>query len=77
MVSPLATEELPGLSEADNPAAQTQHGGLKGHLGTGGGLIEQRGENLAAADAVIVVHMPADIAGQGSNFLPFGHGKVG
>lgn len=31
---PLGHRGIAGVVEADNPAAQTQHGGLKGHLGT-------------------------------------------
>ena len=68
---PFGNRGVRRIVEPDDPPAQPQHGGLKGHLGAGGGLIKQRGQDLPPAHAVIIVQMRADIAGETGDVLPF------
>ena len=73
---PFGHRRVGRIVKADDASAKAQHRRLERHLGAGGRLIEQSGQNPPPAGAVIVVEMFADIAGKRRDILPFVRSEI-
>ena len=65
-----------GLREAQDAAAQTQHGGLEGETGTSRGLEEQGSQLLVCAGVLVLGGVLDDIFGHGDEFIDLLNGEV-
>ena len=65
-----------GVGEAEQRAAQTEHGGLEGEVGAGGGLKEEGSGDFSAAGVHEVLRTVYNLAGSGVQSIPLLAGQI-
>ena len=73
----MLTDELEAEDKPSTLPPETEHSRLKAQAGTGAGLIEQGGQDLAATGFCIGGRVPDDVVSQVQYPVDFGYAQVG